>query len=752
MRTLVDQTKEEIAKWLGNLENAGLIKNSYEGGKPRVVVLMGGETPDGDEKDWDLYPEQNCILIGTQDMLLSRALNRGYGMSRYRWPMRFGLLNNDALWVLDEVQLMGVGVETCTQMQAFREILGTAQGTATWWASATLNKARLTTVDFKPYSQSLARFSLEEPDRELNEAVKRRLNSLKRLEFTHLALALAAEKADAAKTYIKELARKVAAVHKDETLTLVVLNRVQRAQSLYSELKLLLKDSEVHLIHSRFRPSDRGVPMASLKAPNAKGIFISTQAIEAGLDVSARVLFTEIAPWSSLVQRFGRCNRDGNQPDGGFVYWMDLHSDDAKTAEALALPYTHSSLNTARETLKMLAEVGPSVVSNLQVKEEKTNYPVIRRKDLLDLFDTTPDLAGYDLDISRYIRDGEDSDVQVFWRSIEDLQIGPDTSEPQPDRNELCRVSVFAFRKFLESARKKLGKPFAWRWNALEGVWEKAERPFSGQTYLLAEAAGGYSEALGWTGDITDKVNPLSTAAQLSFEEDASDFSSTLGKDETLTEHTRNVELHTERITETLHLARPIAKALELAARWHDIGKAHYHFQKMLRKGETTPPAKGTDYLAKSADKNGPRCTRAHFRHELASALAWLDSPDYPHAEEADLIAYLIASHHGKVRLSIRAVPTEKAPENEPSRLYARGVWHEDQIPFEGWPLIELSGRELPRFRLDLSIMQMGDTQDGRPSWLTRTLTLRDRADIGPFRLALLETILRAADGVASKI
>ena len=36
------------------------------------------------------------ILIGTQDMLLSRALMRGYGMSRYQWPVHFALLHNDA--------------------------------------------------------------------------------------------------------------------------------------------------------------------------------------------------------------------------------------------------------------------------------------------------------------------------------------------------------------------------------------------------------------------------------------------------------------------------------------------------------------------------------------------------------------------------------------------------------------------------------------------------------------------------------
>jgi len=41
-------------------------------------------------------------------MLLSRALNRGYGIGRARWPLEFGLLSHDTLWVMDEVQLMDV--------------------------------------------------------------------------------------------------------------------------------------------------------------------------------------------------------------------------------------------------------------------------------------------------------------------------------------------------------------------------------------------------------------------------------------------------------------------------------------------------------------------------------------------------------------------------------------------------------------------------------------------------------------------
>lgn len=83
MRVLVEQTRTEVKTWIERLHNAGLIPYKVD-----VQVLMGGEQAVA----WDLHPEREAILIGTQDMLLSRALNRGYGMSRYRWPMHFGLL------------------------------------------------------------------------------------------------------------------------------------------------------------------------------------------------------------------------------------------------------------------------------------------------------------------------------------------------------------------------------------------------------------------------------------------------------------------------------------------------------------------------------------------------------------------------------------------------------------------------------------------------------------------------------------
>lgn len=98
MRVLVEQTRACVIRWLDNLKLlAG--KAIFEGGrleryevdwgqqgKVAVVTLMGGES----QRDWREHPEHEAILVGTQDMLLSRALNRGFAMPPQEWPIDFG--------------------------------------------------------------------------------------------------------------------------------------------------------------------------------------------------------------------------------------------------------------------------------------------------------------------------------------------------------------------------------------------------------------------------------------------------------------------------------------------------------------------------------------------------------------------------------------------------------------------------------------------------------------------------------------
>jgi CRISPR-associated endonuclease/helicase Cas3 len=149
------------------------------------------------------------------------------------------------------------------------------------------------------------------------------------------------------------------------------------------------------------------------------------------------------------------------------------------------------------------------------------------------------------------------------------------------------------------------------------------------------------------------------------------------------------------------------------------------------------PGGVGPTVWAKSG--SWARHSRRGFRHELASALAWLSKDE---GEDGDLVAYLLAAHHGKVRLSLRALPTDQGP-SDPLVLHARGVWDGERLPD-----VDLGGGFVfGSTQLSLGPMRMG-RYDGQPSWVERVIALRDR--YGPFRLAYLEALVRAADVRAS--
>ena len=64
-------------------------------------------------------------------------------------------------------------------------------------------------------------------------------------------------------------------------------------------------------------------------------------------------------------------------------------------------------------------------------------------------------------------------------------------------------------------------------------------------------------------------------------------------------------------------------------------------------------------------------------------------------------------------------------------------------------PAVQLVDGEVPASILDLKVMELGGS-GAAPSWVERALGLRDRADLGPFRLGFLEAIVRLADWRAS--
>ncbi|MCI0380207.1 MAG: CRISPR-associated helicase Cas3' [Gemmataceae bacterium] len=718
MRVLVEQSKNAAQEWLKALK---LEKHVA------VHVLMGGV----EAEDWFLEPEKPAILIGTQDMLLSRALNRGYAESRFHWPIDFGLLNNDCLWVFDEPQLMANGVSTSAQLAGLRQSLGAFGTCPSVWMSATLEPGWLDTIDFRGKFTAPA-LELTEDDYDEKLPLHKRMTAEKKL----------AELDAAWSKDMKAIAKAVAASHVQGTQTLVVVNTVERAKNLYAalgKLKPLLEN--VLLVHSRYRPHEREELNYKLQLKGddcIDRIIVATQVVEAGVDISSRTLITELAPWASLVQRMGRCNRTGD--DGpGKVFWIDVPDKDAP-------PYEADDLKFAREQLKVLEgkSVSPQALDKFK-RKNKIVLPfehehVLRRRDLIDLFDTTPDLSGNDIDIQRFVRsDDPEMDVQIFWRNVPPSGSGDD--EPAPEREELCSAPIGQCKGFLDDSKHD-----GYIWDHLDERWRPLRDPKRelrpGMVILVPSAAGGYSE-LGWDPDSGSSVAPVPPRRKELPEATGSDQSS-CGPALTLNAHTQHVFDELRAILTTCGLSEECRQTLERAARWHDVGKAHPVFQATLRKVNADLDA--LQCWAKSGKRGRLSHERHHFRHELASALAALQ-----HGVSFE-VAYLIACHHGKVRLSIRSFPDEwPQPDNTCIRnaqeqfgrepLYAAGVWDADRFG----PVVLSDSETCPATTLDLSTMLLG----GDHSWTARALALRDQ--LGPFKLAYLEALLRAADLRASR-
>lgn len=140
--------------------------------------------------------------------------------------------------------------------------------------------------------------------------------------------------------------------------TLIVVNQVKRAKKVYEEVKkrLSLEKDRIVLLHSRFTRQHRKEHEAKalslmphkengqLIIPEGTAVVVSTQVLEAGVDFSAELLLTELAPADSIVQRAGRCARYKGQV--GEVVIFPVEGDRAH------LPYEKKHMENTLNWLK----------------------------------------------------------------------------------------------------------------------------------------------------------------------------------------------------------------------------------------------------------------------------------------------------------------------------------------------------------------------------------------------------------------
>lgn len=749
-RALIDQTGRLVEAWLARL---GLTS------EVGVHVLMGGRNDHQTQNAWRINLHRPTIVICTLDMLVSRALLRGYGSYRGSYPLDFALVCNGAHIVVDETQLVPQATATLRQIAAFQRSYGTAEPSGLTIMSATVDDRVLSTYDnpFDPATAHIVGLPPEDAAGGLATRL-RATRTIRRLDDTSTP---------------KALADQILSLHVPQTLTLAVFNTVEAARDTYRALLRAKPDAETLLIHSRFRGVERQAQLDRLDRISAHGgIVIATQAIEAGVDIDARTLITETAPWPSIVQRAGRCNRAGRFPDGEATLWWCLP---AKSA-----PYAEEQVSAAAEAL---TSAEGEALTSLQLQDLGRDLPqqdlalrILRRRDFDQLFDTTPDLGGADIDISVYIRPDQDLDVHLAWV--------PDGAMPNPNvivppEKLRCPVSLVSAAKFLKKENVK-----AWVFRPQQDRWVPARQAqLRPQDIVLVEASsGGYDAELGFDPSSRSIVDPRLTQSEVTAV--AAPESPAASQDPgaagvgwlTLDQHLEDARAQAESLVTALSPADVAESALHaavVAALLHDVGKAHPDWNQALREANLDQPPPDPEALyAKSPGRSplqvmrsfawgtprgdsslasaipsgamSPMAStgrRSGFRHELVSVfmlssaaadelLATLGVAP----EQRPLVRYLVGAHHGHLRISAR----DPRYDGRDGRTL---LGCDDGEPTPG---VVLPCGEIPASTVDLGIFR-----PGRPdSWTAAALALRDA--FGPFRLAYLETLVRMADWRAS--
>jgi CRISPR-associated endonuclease/helicase Cas3 len=553
-------------------------------------------------------------------------------MSRFEWPVHFGLLNNDCRWLIDEVQLMGPGLWTTSQLDWMRrKRFRPLKPCLTTWMSATVGTSFMSTTDRKrdgldqASSEQKAFEAKLEASLECDDELQWWRDAKRPVQWwqpaaqdgqTGGAKRRGAARPETATAIPDSIANAVLEQHEAATLSLVICNTVDRAREVFRAMSSV--EHKV-LLTSRFRREDRArheKRLLDFDANRKAGrlpsddpglICVSTQVIEAGVDISAHRLWTELAPWPSMLQRLGRLNRKGDDQQARACAWETPKEGGKKKLDRIG-PYEAGDIERAKKLIEAFVPLSQSqafseAIAELEAsnKKEVTEAlqpepsPLPRALDVHGLFSTERDVHGGFTDVSAFVRGTDpDLDVTVFWRNW--------TGETPPRAKELdgpllepamegCPVSSVRVQEMLKSSNGK-----AWLWDDELDRWERVNhwdiRP--GMLVMLKRDVGGYDTNEGWTGDKRNVLAEVPRAGRGATLRD--DASTEVGYWSKLEDHLKDARGEAEALCTALSLTGETRKAVVEASGLHDLGKAHPQWQAKLPDRSGIPGA----LLAKS--------------------------------------------------------------------------------------------------------------------------------------------------------
>lgn len=394
-----------------------------------------------------------AIIAATPDMYGSRALFRGYGSTKAARPRETALLTMDTVMVLDEAHMNRQLLHT-TQRIAELQKREADLGVPTLQVVETT--ATPSTEDSESTTLGVDIEALDSPnDNELHCRVySQKELVLRPIDKWDGKPGNAATVKAAVDAIMERLAHREAGESSKKAYTVgCIVNHVRTAIAIKEALaknKVLEKD-EVQLLVGRMRPYD----LENLQAEHSNlfttegdesvKVVVATQTLEVGIDVDFADLVTELAPASSLAQRFGRVNRLGHRTDSKVVVIEPASGDLVKKD---APPYKAVDLSNAYAWLEALNDTeDPSVNPAAMVKSppvqsspERLLYQRPEWPDLLE-FSRTDENPYDEPDLDLWLHDSLDAETAMGGVIVRD-NLPSNTSAAM----EILKTSYFAPR------------------------------------------------------------------------------------------------------------------------------------------------------------------------------------------------------------------------------------------------------------------------------------------------------------------
>lgn len=203
----------------------------------------------------------------------------------------------------------------------------------------------------------------------------------------------------------------------ENSKVIIIANTVNKSIEVYRKLKEIGVEN-ISLLHSRFIAKDKEELEKQIKNfSNSKnsGVWISTQIVEASLDIDFDYLFTEMSTLDSLFQRLGRCYRKreykSNEPNV-YIY--------TKNSSGISSVYDKDIHHNSIELLLKYDEKILKEAQKIQLVDKLYSKEYLAQTDFLEKFENSMKILNHIVDY-----EASKKEAQKILRNIENIKVIP---------------------------------------------------------------------------------------------------------------------------------------------------------------------------------------------------------------------------------------------------------------------------------------------------------------------------------------